>query len=138
MQRKAAAAGIVLPSFTRKGGPARLSDQARWGIFETFPLSASPLCRSRAAGWAGKNSAARGPFDETKEKHMSSATTQLDPTDGTTPVSLPTQDACCQSPCDPPWRTGPNCSIFTETKTSIVSLVGGVKTGDFGRGFVTI
>ena len=63
---------------------------------------------------------------------MSNATTQvLDPTDGTTPVTLPTQDPCCQSPCDPPWRTGPTCSTFTETKTSIVNLLK-------PRGFVTI
>jgi len=70
---------------------------------------------------------------------MSGATTQvLDPTDGTTPVTLPTQDVCCQSPCDPPWRTGSSCITFTETKTSIVSLVAGPTTGDFGRAFVTI
>src|SRR5580704_12191730 len=66
-------------------------------------------------------------------------TTALDPTDGTTPVTLPTQDACCQSPCDPPWRTGPSCVTFTETKTSVVALAGGEPTtGNFGRGFVTI
>jgi hypothetical protein len=62
----------------------------------------------------------------------------FDPTDGTTPVTLPTQDPCCQSPCDPPWRTGPSCVTFTETKTSTVPLVGKPATGDFGRGFVTI
>jgi hypothetical protein len=65
-------------------------------------------------------------------------TTALDPTDGTTPVTLPTQDACCQSPCDPPWRTGPSCVTFTETKTSVVNLVGEPGAADFGRGFVTI
>jgi hypothetical protein len=70
---------------------------------------------------------------------MPGATAQpFDPTDGTTPVTLPTQDPCCQSPCDPPWRTGPSCVTFTETKTSTVPLVGKPATGDFGRGFVTI
>jgi thermitase len=70
---------------------------------------------------------------------MPGTTTQaFDPTDGTTPVTLPTQDPCCQSPCDPPWRIGPSCTTFTETKTSTVPLVGKVATGDFGRGVVTI
>jgi hypothetical protein len=70
---------------------------------------------------------------------MPGTTTQaFDPTDGTTPVTLPTQDPCCQSPCDPPWRTGPNCTTFTEIKTSTVPLVGKVATGDFGRGVVSI
>lgn len=70
---------------------------------------------------------------------MPDATTQaFDPTDGTTPVTLPSQDPCCQSPCDLPWRTGATCTTFTETKTSVVSLVGGTKTPDFGRGFVII
>src|SRR5271155_320847 len=74
-----------------------------------------------------------------KGGHMPDATTPtFDPTDGTTPVTLPTQDACCQSPCDPPWRTGPSCVTFTETKTSVVALVGEPTTADFGRGFVTI
>src|SRR5579863_9450533 len=74
-----------------------------------------------------------------KEKFMPNAPTQaLDPTDGTTPVTLPTQDPCCQSPCDPPWRPGPSCTTFTETKTATVGLVGKSKTEDLGRGFVTI
>lgn len=64
---------------------------------------------------------------------MSDATTS-DPTDGTTPVTLPTQDPCCQSPCDPPWQTGPSCITFTETKTSVVSLEG----KDVARGSVTV
>ena len=42
------------------------------------------------------------------------------------------------SPCDPPWRTGASCIVFTETKTSVVPLVGTPATNDFGRGFVTI
>jgi hypothetical protein len=69
---------------------------------------------------------------------MPGTTTQaLDPTDGTTPVTLPTQDPCCQSPCDPPWRTGPSCTTFTETKSSTVNLLSGPAPVDF-RGFVTI
>jgi hypothetical protein len=60
------------------------------------------------------------------------------PTDGTTPVNLPTQDACCQSPCDPMWRTGPSCTTFTETKTSVANLVGVAGKGDRGQGLVTI
>jgi hypothetical protein len=70
---------------------------------------------------------------------MPGANTQaLDPTDGTTPVTMPTRDKCCQSPCDPPWRIGPSCYTFTETKTTVVPIAGGPKTGDFGRGFVRI
>jgi hypothetical protein len=70
---------------------------------------------------------------------MSDATTTtFDPTNGTTPVTLPTQDACCQSPCDPPWRKGPSCITFSETKTAVVPLASGPATGDFGRGSVTI
>lgn len=65
-------------------------------------------------------------------------TPALDPTDGTTPITLPTQDPCCQSPCDPPWRTGPSCITFTETKTLILPIVGSPTTGDFGRGEITI
>jgi hypothetical protein len=71
---------------------------------------------------------------------MSTPTTPaFDPTSGTTPVTLPTQDPCCQSPCDPPWRTGPSCITFTETKTLVLPIVGGTPTtGDFGRGTITI
>jgi hypothetical protein len=67
----------------------------------------------------------------------STATATFDPTDGTTPVTLPSQDACCQSPCDPPWRTEPSCTTFTETRTSVVSLTDGPAKGD-PRGFVTV
>ena len=67
-----------------------------------------------------------------------STTPAFDPTDGTTPVTLPTQDPCCQSPCDPPWRTGPSCITFTETKTLRLPIVGSPTTGDFGRGVITI
>src|SRR5271170_2557929 len=65
------------------------------------------------------------------------ATQAFDPTDGTTPVVLPTQDPCCQSPCDPEWRE-PSCITFTETKSANVNLVGVPTTGDFAPGFVTI
>jgi hypothetical protein len=70
---------------------------------------------------------------------MPGATAQiLDPTDGTTPVTLPTQDACCQSPCDPPWNTKPSCTTFTETKTSTVNLPNTVVPDGRSPGFVTI
>jgi hypothetical protein len=70
---------------------------------------------------------------------MSPATTpSLDPTDGTTPVTLPTLDPCCQSPCDPPWRTGPSCTTFTETKSVTIPLAGAPSTNDLNRGSVTI
>jgi hypothetical protein len=70
---------------------------------------------------------------------MSDATTgTADPTDGTTPVTLPTQDPCCQSPCDPPWRSEPSCTTFTETKASVVSLASELAKRDFARGFVTL
>jgi hypothetical protein len=62
----------------------------------------------------------------------------FDPSDGTTPVTLPTQDPCCQSPCDPPWRTGPSCITFYETKTLVLPIIGSPAVGDFGRGTVTI
>jgi hypothetical protein len=69
----------------------------------------------------------------------STTTPTFDPTDGTTPVTLPTQDACCQSPCDPAWRIKPSCTSFTETKTSIAILAGDEPSGtDLGRGSVTI
>lgn len=70
---------------------------------------------------------------------MSDSTTPaLDPKDGTTPVTLPTQDACCQVPCDPPWRPGPACVTFTETKVLIVPLFGKPGTTDVGRGVIVI
>ncbi|HEY8975707.1 MAG TPA: hypothetical protein VIN75_15920 [Burkholderiaceae bacterium] len=50
------------------------------------------------------------------------APSPLDPTIGTTPVALPTQDACCQSPCDPAWRTKSTCTTFNETRTVILLL----------------
>ena len=67
---------------------------------------------------------------------MSDATKDFDPTDGTTPVKLPTQDACCQSPCDPAWQTGPSCITFTETKTSVIPLED--KDARLARGSVAV
>src|SRR2546423_13215907 len=40
-------------------------------------------------------------------------------------VKLPTQDPCCESPCDPPWRTDEQCLIWYEQKYFIVPLKGG-------------
>ena len=54
------------------------------------------------------------------------------------PVTLPTQDPCCQAPCDPPWITKPACITFTETKTSVVGLDGKSATSDAARGFVIV
>jgi len=68
----------------------------------------------------------------------SPTTPTFDPTDGTTPVTLPTLDPCCQSPCDLPWRTGPSCITFTENKVLQVPITGSATTGEFGRGVVTI
>jgi hypothetical protein len=62
----------------------------------------------------------------------------LDPTDVSTPVTLPTRDPCCQSPCDPAWLSKPSCVTYTETKTNVVSLAGKPAAADFGRGFVHI
>ena len=69
---------------------------------------------------------------------MPDATPQpFDPTDGTTPVTLPVQDACCQVPCDPPWLTKEVCITFTETKTVVVDLPN-TRNTDFARGQVSI
>jgi thermitase len=48
---------------------------------------------------------------------------KFDPTDGTIPVTLTTQDARCQSPCDPPWLSGPSCTTFTEIRSSTLLLL---------------
>jgi hypothetical protein len=61
----------------------------------------------------------------------------FDPTDGTTPITIPTQDACCQSPCDPKWLTT-SCTTFTEKKTSVVDLGGNQTKADFANGFVVV
>jgi len=64
------------------------------------------------------------------------STAPFDPTNGTTPVTFPSQDACCQSPCDPAWRPGPSCIAFTETKTIEVPFT--PSHTDAGRVFVTV
>jgi thermitase len=67
-----------------------------------------------------------------------SKTPTLDPTDGTTPITLPTQDACCQVPCDPPWVPGAACVNFQEIRFLILPLEGTPATGDFNRGEIII
>lgn len=69
---------------------------------------------------------------------MSDNNPVLDPTIGTTPVTLPTQDACCQSPCDPAWRNKPTCTVFNETRSVTLPLgVEGV-AAEFARGRIVI
>jgi hypothetical protein len=63
----------------------------------------------------------------------------ISPSDGTTPVTLPTQDPCCQSPCDPPWLTGPACIVFTETRTANAPVKSSKpSTNDAGRIIIAI
>lgn len=62
----------------------------------------------------------------------------LDPSDGTTPITLPIQDPCCESPCDPPWRIEPACITFNETKTAVFPLTSGPSLRDGGRGTITV
>ncbi len=57
----------------------------------------------------------------------------FDPADGTTPVTLPELEECCQVPCDPPWRKKASCVTFTEIKTVTVDLPP-TKSGDVIRG----
>ena len=65
---------------------------------------------------------------------MANADTQIfDPTAGTTPVTLPPLEDCCQVPCDPPWRKKASCVTFTEAKTAVVDLPPS-RTGDLARG----
>jgi hypothetical protein len=62
----------------------------------------------------------------------------LDPTIGTTPVILPTQDACCQSPCDPTWHSTSTCTIFNETRTATLPLGTDVTVAEFARGRIVV
>jgi thermitase len=64
--------------------------------------------------------------------------TIFDPSDGTKPVTLPTDDPCCISPCDPPWMRGPACLYFNETRALILPLTKGEAVEDFGRAKLTI
>jgi hypothetical protein len=49
------------------------------------------------------------------------------------PIRLPKPDACCESPCDPPWLTGPTCIVFQETVDLPFNLQGELITGNRGR-----
>lgn len=69
---------------------------------------------------------------------MSDDNTVLDPTIGTTPVTLPTQDPCCQSPCDPAWRTKPTCTVFNETRSVTLPLGGDEAVAVFARGRIVV
>jgi thermitase len=64
--------------------------------------------------------------------------TPLDPTVGSTPVTLPTQDACCQSPCDPAWRTKSTCVTFNETRTATLPLGNADTVATFARGHIVV
>jgi hypothetical protein len=65
-------------------------------------------------------------------------TPPLDPMDGTTPVTLPTQDACCQVPCDPPWQTKSTCITFTETRNGVFGLGGDSPVVGIRQGYVVV
>ncbi len=62
----------------------------------------------------------------------------LDPTIGSTPVTLPTQDACCQSPCDPAWRTKSTCITFNETRSATLPLGSEDTVAAFARGRIVV
>ncbi len=64
--------------------------------------------------------------------------TPLDPTIGSTPVTLPTQDACCQSPCDPAWRTKSTCITFNETRSATLPLGSEDTVAAFARGRIVV
>ncbi len=69
---------------------------------------------------------------------MPDTTAPIDPAIGSTPVTLPTQDPCCQSPCDPAWRNKPTCTTFNETRS--VTLPLGIEDGvaAFARGQLVV
>ena len=64
--------------------------------------------------------------------------TPIDPTIGTTPITLPTQDPCCQSPCDPAWRTKPTCITFNETRTVALPFGNSDTVAAFARGRIVV
>ena len=64
--------------------------------------------------------------------------TPLDPTIGSTPVILPTQDPCCQSPCDPAWRTKSTCITFNETRSVTLPLGSEATVAAFARGRIVV
>src|SRR5262249_6208940 len=65
-------------------------------------------------------------------------TPTFDPSDGTTPVVLPTMDPCCQAPCDPPWVKGAACINFTTTRRVTLPLSGRPTTNDIRRAAILI
>ena len=69
---------------------------------------------------------------------MPDTATPIDPAIGSTPVTLPTQDACCQSPCDPAWRTKPTCTTFTETRSVTLPLGADDTVAAFARGRIVV
>ena len=69
---------------------------------------------------------------------MADTNNPLDPGIGSTPITLPTQDACCQSPCDPAWRTKPTCLIFNETRSVTLPLGVDDPVGAFARGRIVV
>ncbi len=69
---------------------------------------------------------------------MPDSATPHDPTIGSTPVTLPTQDACCQSPCDPAWRTKSTCVTFNETRSVTLPLGNDDTVAVFARGRIVV
>ena len=69
---------------------------------------------------------------------MSDTTNPLDPGIGSTPITLPTQDPCCQSPCDPAWRTKPTCTVFNETRSATLPLGVEDTPAAFARGRIVV
>ena len=69
---------------------------------------------------------------------MPDTNTPLAPTIGSTPVTLPTQDPCCQSPCDPAWRTKSTCVTFNETRTATLPLGSDDTVATFARGRIVV
>ncbi|HEV7799804.1 MAG TPA: hypothetical protein VGP15_01890 [Burkholderiales bacterium] len=55
---------------------------------------------------------------------MSAPQDNGDPSPGPCSVQLPVPEACCVSPCDPPWRTDEQCFVWYETKFFRVPIGG--------------
>ena len=62
----------------------------------------------------------------------------FDPTTGSTPITLPTQDPCCQSPCDPAWRTKSTCTTFNETRSVTLPFGNDDTVAAFARGRIVV
>ena len=69
---------------------------------------------------------------------MPDTSTPFDPTTGSTPVTLPTQDPCCQSPCDPAWRNKSTCVTFNETRTVTLPIGDADTVATFARGRIVV